>query len=63
MIRDAVAQTAFGDLLAEPHQEHRTGQQGNDGRRSGTPDRDRAPGRLRLEASGDAEPGKRQRHP
>ena len=30
--RDAVADAARGDLLAEPHQEHRAADQGDDGR-------------------------------
>ena len=29
--RDTVAQATFGDLLTQPHQEHRTGDQGHDG--------------------------------
>ncbi|EXI87888.1 MAG: hypothetical protein AW12_01983 [Candidatus Accumulibacter sp. BA-94] len=29
--RDPVAQTAFGDLLAQPHQEHRAGHQSDNG--------------------------------
>jgi hypothetical protein len=45
--RDAVAQPAFGDLLAEPHQEHRTCRQAHHG------------GQAEAETGGDDQAGRR----
>ena len=47
--RDTVAQAAFGDLLAQPHQEHGTGQQRHDGDEAERHARIDHQARLRLE--------------
>jgi hypothetical protein len=52
--RDAVADAAGGDLLAEPHQEHRAADQRDDGRELEEPARVADDARAALEADGDA---------
>jgi hypothetical protein len=53
--RDAVAEAALGDLLAEPHQEHRPGDEADDrGQAKAEARRDDEAGRA-FERQGDAE--------
>ena len=55
MIRNTVADAALRDLLTQPHQEHRSGDQGGY-RRHGTSSRDQTRTLLSLQAQRDARP-------